>query len=210
MSASRSWLRLAAVAVALVGILGGAYAAGRSTVPRPGAPDPVRLEQGIAVGVLESPAGALAAADNYAATGLTASIDPGQLRTFADTVIEPAARGAFLSAGQSLVQSGAPAGGEVLGLVVAHRLVSYGEGAAEVMEWALASDWGTVGRPAQYSAFIDLRVRWNGDTWQVASVRDSVPGPVPGLIGGEAEARSSAVWDQTLSGMSAPYYGDAG
>jgi hypothetical protein len=206
----RRSLRLAAVATTLAGTLGGAFAAGRSTVPRPGAPDPLRIDHGVPVGVVETPDGVLAAADNYAATGVTASLEPNELREFADTVIDVGARQAFLATSQSLSQDGAPpAGAHVIGSVAAHRLDSYGAGTAEVSEWVLAGYWDGGAVPTQYSALVDLSLRWSGDRWLVVSVRESVPGPVPGLTVGDGESRSTAVWDRSLGGMSAPYYGDS-
>lgn len=204
------WLRAVVLSAGFVGILGGAFAAGRSIVRQPGRPDPIRLERRMPVGVLDSRAGALAAADNYVATGITASVDPSQLRAFADTVIDPAARGSFINASRSVdPRPGAPVGAHVVGIAVAHRLDHYVAGAADVAVWALASQWDGATPPTQYSALVELSLRWNGDAWQIISMLESVPGPVTGLLAGPSEARSTAVWDQTLSGMSEPYYGDS-
>lgn len=210
MRSRSSSLRTAAVTVLLIGVLGGAFAAGRSTVRRRAVVDPLRLERGAAVGVVETPAGALAAADNYVATGISATLDPPQLRRFADTVIDPVGRDRFISASESFAQSGGPpAGARVIADVVAHRLERYGGATAAVRIWALCSSWGGGAVPAQYSALVDVWLRWTGDRWQIESVSESLPGPVPGLIGGPREGRSRELWDQTLSGMSAPYYGDS-
>jgi hypothetical protein len=193
----------------LIGVLGAAFAAGRSTLdPRVGL-DPVALEHGMPIGVLETPAGALAAADNYMATGISASLDPGQLRQFADTAIDPAARARFISTSQSLAQGGGPpVGARVIADVIAHRLESYRGGTAVVDAWALGSYWDGGVEPTQYSALVKLSLRWDGDGWQLASVTESLPGPVPGLVAGPIAGRSAAVFDRQLSGMLAPYYGD--
>jgi len=193
----------------LVGVLGGAFAAGRSTVARRVTPNPVRLEQGMPVGVLRTPSGALAAADNYVATAISASLDPTELQRFADALIDPSAREQFVSAGQNLAQTGSPPpGARVLGSVVAHRLDSYAGDSAEVSAWLLGSYWGGGLVPSQYSALVQMSLRWMGDRWQIASVRQLVPGPVSGLVAGSQETRSTSAWDAALTGMSGPYYGD--
>jgi hypothetical protein len=195
--------------VVLIGVLGAAFAAGRWTLDRRGGPDPVALDHGMPIGVLETPAGALAAADNYVATGISASLDPGRLRQFADMAIDPAARAGFISTSQSLAQSGGPpVGARVIADVIAHRLESYRGGTAEVDAWALGSYWAGGVEPTQYSVLVQLSLRWEGDGWQLASVSESLPGPVPGLVAGPTAGRSAAVWDRELSGMLAPYYGD--
>jgi hypothetical protein len=205
-----SSLWAAGLVVLLLGSLGAAFAAGRSSVYRREVPDPVRLDHGVAVGVVKTRGGALAAADNYVATGISASVDPGQLRQFAQAVIEPGERDDFVAANQSLGQGGAPAvGAQVVANVVADRLESYNTGSAEVAVWVLASEWGRGVAPTQYSAVVDVWQRWTGDHWQIASLRESLPGPVPALVAGVPQQRYSAVWDQTLSGMSSPFYGDS-
>lgn len=207
---SRSLLRGSAIALLLIGLASGAFAVGRSTLARRGPTNPLRLDHGIPVAVLDTPAGALVAADNYAATGSTASLDAGQLRQFANAVIELAARAQFIGASQALNEnSPLPTGGRAIGSVVAHRLESYGAGAARVGVWALGSEWDGGAASTQYSALVELSLHWAGDRWRVAAVNESLPGPVPGLVVGPREAPSTDVWNEVLSLMSAPYYGDS-
>lgn len=209
MSGRPSSLRLLAISVGLISVLGGAFAAGRSTVAMPGEPDPVRLERGLPLGVVESPGGALAAADNYVATGISASLEPNQLRQFANEVVEPGALDAFVSSSQSSSDAaGPPVGARVLGSVVAHRLERYGRATADVSEWALGAYWDGGASPTQYWSLVDVSLRWSGDRWRVTSARETLPGPVPQLIGGDQAGGSSATWDQVLAGMSTPYFGD--
>ena len=197
------------VVLLLIGLTAGAFAVGRSTVARGGPTHPLRLDHGIPISVLDTPAGALVAADNYVATGITASLNDGDVRQFANAVIEPTARARFIGATQSLAESSAlPAGARAIGSVVAHRLDGYVGGHARVSVWALGSEWDGGLAPTQYSALIELSLHWSGERWRVASVRESLPGPVPALVAGPREARSSGVWDDALSAMSAPYYGD--
>lgn len=199
---------MTAVVVAVIAILAGAFAVGRAVVSRPGTADPIRLKRGIALGVLDTRAGALAAADNYAAAGLTVSLDATQLRRFVGTVVAPAARGSFITAGQTAYQrTRVPAEAHVIGLAVAHRLQQYVGGVARVAVWALANRWdgGTV--PGQYSVLVELSLRWSAGAWQIISERESLPGPVASLIAGDKRSRSTAAWGGALAGMSAPYYG---
>src|SRR5689334_1360100 len=118
MGSRGSSVRLFAVGLCLIGVLGGAFAAGRSTVAPVGALNPVGLEHGMAVGVVESATGALAAADNYVASGIGASLDSDRLRKFASEVIDPAAQSSFVEASQSAGQAGGPPfGARVIGSV---------------------------------------------------------------------------------------------
>ena len=209
MSGRRFTMRLVGLGVALIGVLGGAFAAGRSTVNAVAPSNPLSFEHGVAIGVSETRAGALAAADNYAAAGVTASVDARQLRQFAESVIDGPARTAFLSASQQLTHTGTPpAGAHVIASVLGHTLERYGNGVADVGAWELASVWDGGMAPTQVWALVDLSLRWRGDRWWVSSVRESLPGPVPVLIAGHGEGRSSSAWDQALGGMAAPYYGD--
>lgn len=204
----RSSMRLVAVGVLVMGVLGGAFAAGRSTVTRVRSPDPLGLEHGIAIGAVDTPAGALVAADNYVATGIGASLDAEELAQFANAVVAPAAREQFIADNQRRAQpQGLPRGARVLATVVAHRLDSYSAPSAVVSTWALATGWDALA-PTQYSALVQLSLRWSGDRWQISAVRESLPGPVPGRVAGTRQARSAGAWDRALTGMAAPYYGD--
>ncbi len=155
--------------------------------------------------VAHAPGGALAAADNYVATGITASLDPNQLRQFANSVVDPAARRQFIATSQAMTQAeGLPPGARVIGSVVAHRLNSFDGRTADTTAWALSSYWDGGVEPTQYSSPFELSLRWSDSQWQIESVRESVPGPVPALVGDGGGARTSGVWDQALSGMSSP------
>jgi hypothetical protein len=190
----------------VLAIVGGAFVAGRSSRPADSPPDPVRLEDGVPVGGLETPGGALAAADNFVSTGVTASIEPRQLRRFVNAVVDPRARDSFI-VDNPAPGSGPPPGARVTASVVAHRLVAYGAGGARVSMWVVAAYWGGGAVPTQYWSLVQLSLRWSGDRWRIVSGQDSLPGPVPALIAGRTEDRAVELWDQALAGMSAPYYG---
>lgn len=199
-------MRRVVLAGLVVAIVGGAFVGGRSTRPATVAPNPLAIVDGVPVGGLDAPGGALAAADNFVSTGVTASIEPGQLRQFVNAVVVPRARGSFI-VDNPAPGSGPPPGARVTASVVAHRLVSYGAGDARVSMWVVAAYWGGGAVPTQYWSLVQLSLRWGGDRWRIVSGEDSLPGPVPALIAGRIEDRAVEVWDQALAGMSAPYYG---
>lgn len=62
-------------ALLLALVFAGSFAAARASSPVRSRPDPVRLINGVPVGVKRSEAGALAAADNYVAVGIADSLD---------------------------------------------------------------------------------------------------------------------------------------
>jgi hypothetical protein len=204
-------MRIFAGAITLTVAMAVAFAAGRSTLPVEKRPNPIRLKNGIPVGVSHTPAGAVAAADNYVAAGITASLDPRALRAFANALLAVRARQGFMAASERLAEgSSPPAGTSAIATVVAHALRSYGGDTAEVSTWELGSYWGAGLAPTQYWALADLSLRWSDRRWRVVSVQERLPGPVPARVTSDRAARTSAIWDQALTGMSAPYYGDGG
>jgi hypothetical protein len=198
--------RWAAGALALVATFATAFAlarAGGSGHVRSG---PLRLVGGVPLGVEDSAAGALAAADNYVAAGVTDSLDRRSLGAFADAVVAPAERQPLLDASERLAQQGGPPPGtNVISTVVAQRLRGYTSGTARVTTWDLGSYWGAGLEPIQYWALVDLSLRWMGGRWWVVSLEERLPGPVPALVA--SGASTSASWGEALAGMRAPYYG---
>jgi hypothetical protein len=155
--------------------------------------------------VLDTPAGALAAADNYVAAGITASLARSELREFADALVAPAARPSLLATTARLPSP--PPGTNAIGTVVAHSLVSYARARARVSAWEVGSYWGESVAPTQYWAMADLTLRFFGGRWQVTVLEERLPGPVPARIAGTSAAATAGTWSQALTGMSAPYYG---
>lgn len=204
---SRSAVRRGIVLVGAVGVFVAAFVAGRATGGHRSWRDSIRLDAGVPVGVLHTPAGALAAADNYVSAGITDSLDQRALRTFADTLVAPAKRRSLLTASQRLAQSGPPHGTRAVGLVVAHALRRYAGDRARVTTWQVGSYWGPGLQPSQYWALADLSLRWADGRWQIASLDERLPGPVPPRIAAPPAARKVSVWNRALAGMSAPYYG---
>jgi hypothetical protein len=202
-------VRIAAVTVGLFAIGVGAFVIGRGTAAPGGHRNPIGLVGGVAVGVSDTPAGALAAADNYVAQGITASLDEGRLERFATTAIEPGARRAFLVASRSSLEGQSlPPGSEAIGLVVAHELGSYAPDEATVTTWDVGCYWGPGLAPTQFWALTELRLRWTVGRWEIAAVEEQLPGPLPARVVVDQQAATAGGWSTGLDGMSGPYYGD--
>ena len=104
---------MAAIALVPVATFAAAFAAGRaSTGHRVGAAA-IQIRAGLPAGVLHTPPGALAAADNYVAAGMTASLDQPRLQQFADALVLPAARRGLLHVSAQLERRSAPPGENV-------------------------------------------------------------------------------------------------
>jgi hypothetical protein len=197
--------RFAAGVIVLVAVFAAAFALARATRSGRGRAASVRVTSGVPVGVEHSRAGALAAADNYVAVGITDSLDEASLETFGNTVVAPSERRSLIDANARLAQQGPPPGTNVIGTLVAHRLDSYTGPDARVSVWDVGDYWGAELEPTQYWALADLSLRWTGARWWVVSLDERLPGPVPALVA--VGATGSPSWSQALAGMDAPYYG---
>src|SRR2546430_489054 len=82
--------------VALVTAVG-AFSIGFGTASKTARPAPIRLEHGVPVGVLDTPAGAVAAADNYLVSEDDALVSPAGIRGVANELWTPGARAAELA-----------------------------------------------------------------------------------------------------------------
>jgi hypothetical protein len=201
-------VRLVAIALVPVAMFAAAFAAGRASAGHRVGAAAIQIRAGLPVGVLHTPPGALAAADNYVAAGMTASLDQTRLQEFADALVQPAARGELLRASAQLDRRSAPPPGtRALTTLVGHALRAYTADTARVTTWEVGSYWGPSLAPRQYWALADLVLRWSGGRWWIVSLDERVPGPVPALIAARSGATTAAAWDVGLDGMSAPYYG---
>jgi len=180
-------------------------------------PGAVELVEGVPVGVLDTPAGALAAGDNYVAlASQTVEQDP---RTFAALVAQawlPSSRAWALAQAQRIRGSDLAnvrnyaQGGRGLALVAARRLDSYTPAGARVTTWLGGFVWGLHLAPRQTWNLVETVLRWQSGRWLVASSEtSSTPAPVPAIVyldGGNDRAGAFA----RLAGMSAPLYGTGG
>lgn len=209
----RAW-SLVVVVVALLVTLG-ALVIGYGTAPRRLVPNPVRFEHGVPVGVLDTPAGALAAADNYLASEDDALLSADRLRRVVDTVWAPAERGVELAQPfPAAAVAGRPAtfaGLKLTAAVAADRLDVYTPRSARVGVWHEFTVWSATVAPTQRWSLDTVSLVWDSGRWMVAS-RSTAPDsatPVPGWTSGARGDRTSQAFDARLAGMSAPYYGDA-
>jgi hypothetical protein len=180
-------------------------------------PRAVRLIGGVPVGVQDSPAGALAAADDYVAlASQSVEQDPAAFAALIAQVYAPEIQARTLAEGRELRASDTQnmanyaAGGHGLALVGARRLDSYTPQAASVTTWLGGIVWGPRLAPRQTWNLIATRLRWQAGRWLVVSCRtERTPAPVPAIVYvTQGNDRSSAF--ARLGGMSAPLYGTDG
>jgi hypothetical protein len=201
------------VAVALVLIAGGAMTFGYETAARAVRPNPIRLEHGVPVGVLDTPAGAVAAADNYVASEDDALLSSDELRRVVNTVWAPQERQVELAQPfPAAALAGKPtsfAGLSLTAAVAADRLESFTRQGAEIGVWEEITVWSPTVVPTQRWTLDTVTLAWGSGRWLVTT-RSASPDsatPVPAWTSGTAQDRTSQAFDTRLAGMSAPYYG---
>jgi hypothetical protein len=175
----------------------------------------VAMIHGIAVGVQDTPAGALAAADNYVAlASQTVEQDPGEFAELVATVYTPAARsGTLAQAARARVADVADMrnyaqGGRAVAVIAARRLDLYTPARASVTSWLGGFVWGPRLSPRQSWNLVDTTLSWQQGRWLVASMNTGrTPAPVPSVVFVEGQNNSSAAFDARLAGMTAPFYG---
>lgn len=191
---------------------------GYSTAPTTEHPNPIRLDHGIPVVVLDTPGGALAAADNYLASEDSALFSADQLRTVVNTDWLPQERSVELTqALPSAALQSTPFGlgdAQLTAAVAADKLEAFTRVSARVGVWHEITVWSSapvVSQPAQHWMLDTVTLAFNGSRWLVAS-RSTAPDsrtPVPAWTSGGPRDRTIEAFDTRLAGMSAPYYGDA-
>lgn len=198
---------------ALAAILGGAFVAGYSSELSTANPNPIRLEHGVPVGVLDTPAGAVSAADNYLAAEDDALLTPGVLRQLVDTDWTSAGRGVELA--HPLPNAALRTTPQELGdthlaaAVAASRLESFSGQNARVGVWHEVTTWSSSVPPTQHWLLDRVTLVWENGRWLIAS-RASAPDattPVPAWTNGGPADRTSEAFDSVLAGMRVPYYG---
>ena len=211
---------LAAGAVLALVLLVGVFALGRSTAPEPKKPAAVtpsamRTVGGVTVGVLQTRAGALAAADNYATTVAGTQIsDPDRFRTFVQTVYVPSAQRQALQESSDVSNAAVNTaafyrdGGRKVTMTAARRLRSYGGGRAVVEAWMGDVLWGPGQKPRQNWQLVSTSLLWDQGAWRVVSTsRMRTPGPAPAIVLREGGEDTRAFFDKNLAGMTQPVYG---
>jgi hypothetical protein len=202
------------LAVALL-ITGGALAFGYTTAPKGTRPNSVRLEHGVPVGILDTAAGAVAAADNYVASEDNALLSADEIRRVVDTEWAPAARGVELAQPYpAATLAGKPAtfaGLRLTAAVAADKLEAFSTTRAQVGVWSEITTWSPTVVPTQRWALDTVTLVWDSGRWLVTS-RSAAPDaatPAPAWTSGGMQDRVRTAFDTRLAGMSAPYYGRA-
>jgi hypothetical protein len=180
----------------------------------PAASGAVELRDGVPVGVQRTPAGALAAADNYLAyASQTLEQDPAAFALLVAQAYAPASRAQALSEAQQLRLSDSVGvsnytqGGRGLALVAARRLDSYTPSSATVTSWLAGFVWGPHLTPRQSWNLVDTTLVWSSGRWLVVSSQtDPTPAPVPAIVYVAAGNDAAAAFSR-LAGMTAPFYG---
>jgi hypothetical protein len=193
----------------------GAFTVGHQAVPTATRPRAILLVHGVPVGVLDTPAGAVAAADNYVASEDDALLSSDQTRAVVDTEWAPQERAVELAQPfPAAALAGNPAtlrGLKLTALVAADKLESYSPQSAEVGVWSEITLWSPTVEPAQHWSLDTVILAWESGRWLTTS-RSAAPDsgtPVPGWTSGTMRDRTSAAFDARLAGMAAPYYGGA-
>jgi len=221
----RRWPLVVAAVVAAVVIAGAAWAAGRASAPdTPAARDEaptggsaaVRTIDGVPVGVEQSRAGALAAADNYVATVSENVVkDPRLYETLVRRVFAPSEQDYALREGER-ARTLAPAavsdyaeGGGAVALIGARRLDTYDGSRAQVTTWLGGVVWGPSRRPTQRWQLVETDLRWDGQRWLVERMRPAErSAPAPAVTkADDTSAYDRATFERELRGMTAPTYG---
>jgi hypothetical protein len=197
----------------------GAFLGGRSLAPARQPADPITTIGGIPVAVDRSPAGALAAADNYVAVSYaTVERSPRRDEQLIDTVYDPAIRSSAIGGAATVRSENAAAmglwahGGQNLSLIGARRLDYYDGDEAQVTTWNVDVFWGPGRPPKQAWVLTQTSLRWARGRWLVTTTATlPTPGPVPSDTPQATAANDSGpAFDRDLAGLSAPMYGAAG
>jgi len=189
---------------------------GRTTIhANHASPAAVVMAGGIPVGVQDTRAGALAAADNYVAiASQTVEQNPAEFAQLIDTVYTPAARsGTLAAAGRVRAADIADMrnyalGGRAVAAIAARRLDRYTPARASVTTWLGGFVWGPGVSPRQSWNLVDTTLTWQRGRWLVASMNtERTPAPVPSVVFVNGNNNQSAAFDTGLVGMTAPFYG---
>jgi hypothetical protein len=205
-----------ALGLALVTLLAAtvAFLAGGAASALPG--DPIQTRAGIPVGVDHSPAGAVAAADEYVASeqstverdpasfaALVAQDYPGWLRQSAlagaraDRQTDPGGMRLWADGGQSFITIGA------------HRLDWYRGASAQVTLWVGQIFWGPGQQPCQVWVLRRAELVWRRGQWEVnsmAALPTAAPAPAE-LPQASTADTSGAAASSELGGFTPVSYG---
>jgi hypothetical protein len=175
----------------------------------------LRLLGGIPVGVARTPAGALAAADNYVAVASqTVEQSPTVFARLVAAAYAPSARAVTLTQAAA-IRAADPAGmrnyrhgGRAVAVIGARRLDRYTPGRATVTTWLGGFVWGPRVAPRQSWNLVETTLAWQNGRWAVlASDAAPAPAPVPSVVIVDGPNNQAPAFDRALAGMTAPFYG---
>jgi hypothetical protein len=177
----------------------------------------VKLIGGVPVGVQDTPAGALAAADNYVALAAQSiEQDPAVFAGLVAQAYAPQARARTLVEAEHVRAEDTPnmsnyrEGGRGIAVIAARRLDSYTPDAATVTSWLGGFVWGPHLAPRQTWDLVDTMLRWQAGRWLVLNSNiDATPAPVPSIVYVDGDNNQAPAFSR-LAGMTAPFYGAAG
>jgi hypothetical protein len=214
MSEERARIALAGL-LALGALATGALIGRATTSARGGTPAAATIVHGIPVGVQDSAAGALAAADNYLAiASQTVEQNPAEFAALVNTVYAPGSRASTLA--QAAAARGADVadmrnyarGGRAVAVIAARRLDHYTPGRATVTSWLGGFVWGPAISPRQSWNLVDTTLLWRQGRWLIASMStERTAAPVPSVVFVDGGNNRSGAFDARLAGMTAPFYG---
>jgi hypothetical protein len=196
--------------------LGAGVVIGRTTThANHASPAAVVMVAGIPVGVQDTRAGALAAADNYVAiASQTVEQNPVEFAELVGTVYTPTARSGTLAAAVRVRAADVAdmrnyaQGGRAVAVIAARRLDRYTPARASVTSWLGGFVWGPGVSPRQSWNLVDTTLTWQRGRWLVASMStERTPAPVPSVVFIDGHNNQSAAFDAGLVGMTAPFYG---
>jgi hypothetical protein len=206
---------LTAVTLVLTLLLAGVLGPG---LAGPGsAPGAIELSHGVPVGVQDTRAGALAAADNYLAlASQSIEQDPAAFAALVAQAYAPEARSRTLAQAQQLRTGDTQnitnyqQGGHGIAVIAARRLDSYTPASATVTTWLGGFVWGPSLSPRQSWNLVDTTLRWQAGRWLVVSSNTNpTPAPVPSIVYVDGSNDQAPAFGR-LAGMTAPFYGTGG
>jgi len=221
----RRWPVIVAGLVVILVVAVIAWVAGRSSAPDATAqtqdggaqPAAIKFVDGVPIGIQNSRAGVLAAADNYVSTATETAIqDPARYeqlvrRAYAADYRTTALRDARKVRDESpeLVEA-YKNGRQGVAVVAARRLDSFGGDRARVTTWRAGVVWSPRDKPFSQWFLTETRLRWVGERWLVERIDDAQrAAPAPPIRYQDRKALSTATFDRELRGMTAPIYGAA-
>jgi len=174
----------------------------------------IELLGGVPVGVERSPAGALAAADEYLAlSSQTLEQNPAVFGELVGGAYAPEVRPRVLNEARQIRASDPQNmanythGGQGVAVIAARRLDSYTAASATVTSWLEGIVWGPHLPPRQTWNLIDTTLSWRGGRWLVLDEHlDATPAPVPAVVYVQGTSDTAGAFAR-LAGMSSPVYG---